>query len=169
MLLLAIPWTSKADDINIDQKNLEISHLASTIVGRDITVHCEDLSQDENGHAIQVIMNGESTFEPDIWLQKDICVGLHMLLHYVPKHFVKQSTWQQDRYNLMGTSALVLTHEAYHIILNSGNEGVVECAAYHHVQHTINLFTLPRKVAIETWRSARISHLSLLPVYRTVC
>lgn len=179
VLIFILPWipavTARASVVYDDPaplllKYATLNELASSIVGQDITVHCEDLSMDETGHTFQVAdLEGNVYFQPDIWFQKYVCTGLLMLMHYAPKKFSSNSTWEQDRYDLMGVALITLVHEASHIILNSANEGIVECYAFKHLRSTLLLFDLPVKVHRGTLQAAREQHYAAPEPYQSVC
>lgn len=145
------------------------SQLASNIIGRDITVHCGSWGNNDLGFTYQV---GDDTgftgFQPDIYLRNDICDGLHLLLTYRPTKNSKFFAY--DKYDSMGAAILTLQHESDHIILNSGDEGVVECYAIHHVKATLEqYFDMPESMINAVYRNAKEVHNMGGAEYRTVC
>lgn len=93
-----------------------ISNLASQMAGKPIIVHCVNLkSVGMFGYTEQ---HQDGSFNPDIYLSTDTCVGIHAL-----KAHRVFSVYQEA--NALET----LLHEANHIRLSTNNESLVECEA----------------------------------------
>lgn len=177
--MLVLPWSAKADDNTnstnsaTEYTNPQYTALASQMVGKGtiITVHCTSaMPEDYLGYTIPIMTdNTVSGWEQDIYLQKYVCYSLGELLHYTKKHYVKSSTWQDDKESRMGQALLTIVHEVGHIRTNSINEGYVECWAVHHLKYYLNWFKMPSKVAHNVYLDALLSHRMAPAVYLTVC
>lgn len=103
-----------------------ISDYASQIVGKTTPVKCIAM-KDNYGETFQNVSNGVSTFDSTIILDKPVCYALVELMH--------------GKRTFKGANAvLTLQHEAEHIVLNSDNEGIVECNAMMHISGALQLF-----------------------------
>jgi hypothetical protein len=147
--------------------NSEVSGIASTITGQNITVHCVMLDSSLYGYTVQTIdANGNSSFAPDIYLTDGICVSLDQMIHY---RSARSKIVDGARIYRMGLALMTLVHESMHITLNNNNEGIVECYATHHLRSTLDSFRLPRWVRWQVLRDARDIHSQAPAKFRVVC
>ena len=152
--------------------NPEFSAIAAGIVGEPITVHCVPNSKDYFGYTLQTTTaQGVSTYYPDIYLEHEICIALNRMLHH---HYHVRgrnpNAWSFDQYYLLGAALLTITHEAYHIKLNSGNEAIVECMALHHIRGVLNkYFQIPVWLNRIVISNAIAAHKNAPAPYQKVC
>lgn len=101
---------------------------ASKIVGKPISVQCVKMPGNY-GETYQTTNadGSDSEFDPVIHLAPETCVALKGV--------------EMGKRNMHGANAvLTLQHEAEHIMLNSGDEGVVECNAVMHISSALAMF-----------------------------
>ena len=112
-----------------------ISEYATRLVGKPTPVHCMPMTgeaADDLGFTYQVTeADGTETMGPEIYLSPPLCYALSLAIQHRP-----------GNPQTLGTALEVLTHEATHITLNSGDESVVSCNAMLHIDRTIRLFGL---------------------------
>lgn len=142
--LLVIAPQSHAASRSVPMSTLE--SYASQIAGSPTTIACD--SDDARG--------GYVRFDGVIHLQPWICTAL-----------ANPTTSQQD----VAFAMLALQHEATHILLNSSDEGLVECTAFLNRWQLVRLFKLPAWQARWLMAGEVLAHRDgwRPPAYRSVC
>ena len=118
---------------------------ASQIAGSPVTIACD--SPDTEGGHVQ--------FDGVIHLDPWVCTALTKL----------------NDTSTVAYSMLALQHEATHILLNSADEGLVECTAITNRYQLVHLFKLPYRMAIQVMADELAIHESIIMpgAYRAVC
>ena len=168
IVALILPATAQAETV----PNAELSAYATRIAGTTITTYCvspEAMPDGAEGYVgISTSSEGTIVF-PEIYMDGSICGLAHLALNYftLTRHvraYADSDGVTQD----MALALLAIRHEVEHVVLQSGNEGLVECTAVRNVWNDIvPLFPLVK--AREVYKRAREWHLLAPPVYRTVC
>lgn len=159
LTFLFLVWTSQARaDIPVT-----LTEYATRIVGEPTTVHCGDVPDTMYGYTNMVVRTysdgrSETDFDPDIWLSRDTCSNLRLLY----QRRILSYYWQA---NALGT----LLHESYHIRLNTGDEGKVECTAMKNLWNYIVPYGFTRAQNLRLYRAAWDAHWSLGPEYQVGC
>lgn len=122
-----------------------LDSVASQLAGQPVQIACDSPAED----------GGYILFDGWIHLQPGVCFRLQHPMG---------NAWG------LGTSALLLEHEIQHIVLDSGDEGDVECHAITNVRTAIAaLFAFPVRYAEKAAYAAYQFHDMLPWNYRTQC
>lgn len=142
---LAFPATASAG-ANLDR-------LASSAAGQPITVACSVPSDaPEAGWTVV----GSST----VALNSDACRALgHLAAGDV--RWLRSSTDGVDHVYTAGAAVQVVVHEAMHLRLASGDEGLVECTASRNYWPLIASLHLPARLAQRVLSAATYTHRNL--------
>ena len=168
ILVLVLPTTAQAEIV----PNAELSAYATRIAGTGITTYCvspEEMPDGAEGYVGISTSNEGTTVFPEIYMDGSICGLARLALNYftLTRHvraYADSDGVTQD----IALALLAIRHEVEHVVLQSGNEGLVECTAVRNVWNDIvPLFPLVK--AREVYKRAREWHLLAPPVYRTVC
>lgn len=136
-----------------------LSEIASGMAGETVTVHCVNLrGRNEYGFTNEIIDNGKVSFEPDEFLSIGTCVGVQRLY----EHRIYSLKFQSNALETM-------LHESYHIRLNSGNEGKVECTAMKNLWPYIVALGFSHAIDKRMLAVAWQEHWKLPPNYLVGC
>jgi hypothetical protein len=155
--LLALPVAAHAADAP------ELLPVTSAAAGVQLTaVHC-DQGADTDAAGSTVVGGTE------VWLTADRCASLRHLLARDSAWLVR-SPGGVANLDRAGDALQALVHEATHLRLASGDEGLVECTASRNYWPTVSAFHFSPKLAGRLLAASVASHRRLHdPRYRAVC
>jgi hypothetical protein len=138
IVILVLVWTGNAEAGTL-------SDYATSLAGQPVTVHCVPMTglvADDLGYTLQTSNDdGSTTFDPDVYLSPVLCYSI-----------TRAVRGERTNAQTLGTAIEVLTHEATHIRLNSGDESTVSCNAILRIDRTIRLLGLTRQLhALHEW------------------
>lgn len=138
----------------------ELDDIATVLTGFPVTVECFPIDPDSN--LAGYVYPGTTV------------IHLHGALCGALVNTFRNPEWMTGRnyaFNLVGMAVLVLTHEATHLALDSGDEGLVECTAYRNVYNAIKQLPLDWRARQLVYQQAKWFHGSrnLTGPYRTYC
>ncbi len=136
---------------------------ASQLAGVPITIRCFPRLQSGADGLTWHLSDGTTTWwQPTIDLPNSLCRGLDNL----ERHNLTQ---RPGTVYTMATAIFVVTHEAYHIQLNSEDESLVECTAYRNIYNVIKSYGYDSRETTKLYKAAKAYHLAAGPDYRKVC
>ena len=165
LLALVVPAGASADS--------SLDSLASSLAGQPVTVECDDaaLMDGASGYVWTLTSDNEPPwFESTIHLAGEYCGWIHYAQVYAgSRGRVRRFASALDNPYWIGSSLLLLQHEALHIRLQSTDEGVVECAAIRNVWNVARRFGFGRRLLRDVYQGARDAHASQHGSYASVC
>lgn len=115
-------------------------------------------------------LDGTSPIRNVIHVSTDTCWAAQTVIRKRNPDPESYFTYKNQRVDGTSGPALeVLLHEAFHVALQSADEGVVECAAAQNAWPLVRQFGLPAWEAKMVLVGAQWRHTLTDPEYRTVC
>lgn len=160
-----------------------IESYASQVAGTPVTISCDADASFLDAAQIQaqgydgplsgyVLRGADGRFIPVIHLRRSLCVAVEHVDHKRARHpiaFASLKTGQRID-SARGAYALeAMEHEAMHIRLESGDEGLVECTAWRNRWPLVELLHLKPWVARIVMNTMTDRHDQLPAPYRTIC
>lgn len=161
-LLFVLPWTATA------KADIEPFDTIATIeIGVPINVQCVETNF--SAYTVQTTDTfGVTAWQNNIFMGPEACKGMKLLNNFRLRS--KDDFKYADQYYFMAVALLSFQHEMDHIILNSVDEGVVECYAVHHMGITLKTYwNMPPWLYRIIISNAKDVHRSTPKEYRTVC
>ena len=163
---LVVAPTGASADVQLDE-------LASSLAGTPVTVQCLDWNEMAGAPGFVWTWEDDAggiIVDPTIYLAGEYCGWIHYAQIYAGSQGrLRHWAIAMDNFYWIGGSLLLLQHEALHIRMKSGDEGLVECAAIRNVWNLTRRFGFDQKLLHDVYQGALDQHASQHAPYRAVC
>lgn len=145
-----------------------IAGYASQIAGQPITINCvpdATMAGDDGFTQYGATM----TILPILTVKQSVCAEVEAI-NKQPRYPTSFITYGGKRADVDGGSGLeVIEHELMHVMLQSSDEGLVDCSVYQNRWAFVKLFRFPSWIANVEMAGMAWNHDRSDPQYRTVC